>query len=962
MTTIRLTVNGEATEAAVLPRTHLADFLRDGLGLTGTHLGCEHGVCGACTVRLDGAIVRGCLVLAVQADGATVQTIEGVSDSGEIADLQAEFAARNALQCGYCTPRDAADRAGPAAAPAHAGPGRDPRASVGQLLPLHRLPGDRRRGGSGCGRPGGATVSGLSPLDRPNGYIGKSIPRPNLGRLTQGRASFVSDLQLPRMLHAAFLRSPHAHAAIASVDLTAARAVPGVAAVLTGAEMIGLCTPWVGTLTHLVGLKSAPQHPLAVGRVRWQGEPVAMVVASSRAVAEDAAERITIEYDVLPASVDPATALDPSAPLIHPELGTNLAWERRIEAGQVDAALAAADEVVTARFRFARHTGVPLEARAILADWNEGDGRLTVYQGTQVPHMMQNLLALHLGLEEQQVRVVCKDVGGSFGIKIHIYGDDMAVCAASRLLRRPVKFVADRLESFTADIHARGHEVQASIGVMRDGTITAFTMDDLTGIGPYSAYPRTSAVEANQVLNLVGGPYACPNYRAHSRVAFQNKAMMSQYRAVGHPIATSVTEGLVDLAARRIGVDPVAIRRRNLLPDDAYPCSSATGMRFEALSHHASLTKLLDMIGYDALRAEQAALRERGIYRGLGLASFIEITNPGPGFYGVGGARISAQDGATVRLDAAGSVVVQSSVTEQGQGTEAVLTQIVAEAFGVPPDRVRVQLGDTDITPYGGGTWASRGAGIGGEAAWRAGRALRDNVLTLAGSILQADPAVLDVRDGAVVDRADGRPRMALAELARIAYFRPDTLPPDVQAELIATRHFVPRDYPFAFTNGIQASWLEVDVETGFITLLKHWVVEDCGTVLNPMLVDEQIRGGVVQGLGAALFEACEYDDQGQMQNASMADYLLPMAAEMPDIAVAHVSSPTADGVLGAKGAGEAGTAGASACVMNAVNDALAPFGTALTEIPLTPERVLAALAGGRLSAIARVHRPEGAQ
>ena len=785
----------------------------------------------------------------------------------------------------------------------------------------------------------------LTGLDRPNGYIGRSLPRPNLGRLTQGRAGFVSDLQLPRMLHAAFLRSPHAHATIVSIDATAARAAPGVAAVLTGLDLAAHCTPWVGTLTHLAGLKSAPQHPLAIGRVRWQGEPVAMVVASSRAVAEDAAERIAVEYAPLPAVVDPEAALDPASLAIHPELGGNLAWERRIDAGQVDAALAEADAVVEATFRFARHTGVPLEARATVADWNEGEARLTVHQGTQAPHMAQNLLARHLGLEESQVRVVCRDVGGSFGIKIHFYGDEVATAAASRLLRRPVKFVADRLESFTSDIHARGHVVQASIAVRKDGAITAFTMDDLTGIGPYSAYPRTSAVEANQVLNLVGGPYACPNYRARSRVAFQNKAMMSQYRAVGHPIATAVTEALVDLAARRIGMDPVAIRRRNLVADDAYPCASASGMRFEALSHHASLDKLLGMIGYDALRAEQAALRERGIHRGLGLASFIEITNPGPGFYGVGGARISAQDGATARLDAGGSVVVQASVTEQGQGTEAVLAQVVAEAFGVPPGRVRVQLGDTDATPYGGGTWASRGAGIGGEAAWRAGRALRGNVLALAASILQADPAALDLRDGAVVDAADGRQRIDLAELARIAYFRPDTLPPGVQAELVATRHYVPREYPFAFTNGIQASWLEVDVETGFITLLKHWVVEDCGTVLNPMLVDEQVRGGVVQGLGAALFERCEYDDQGQMQNATMADYLLPMAGEMPDIAVGHVCSPTAESALGAKGAGEAGTAGAPACVLNAVNDALSPFGAVITEMPLTPELVLGALA-----------------
>jgi carbon-monoxide dehydrogenase large subunit len=791
-------------------------------------------------------------------------------------------------------------------------------------------------------------MTGLSAQDRPNSYIGRAVPRPNLARLTQGRACFVSDMQLPRMLHAAFLRSPHAHAEIRSIDTAAARAMPGVAAVFTGSDLAAHCTPWVGTLTHLAGLKSAPQHPLAMGRVRWQGEPLAMVVAISRALAEDAVERIAVEYDILPAVVDMETALDPATPVIHPDLGDNLAWERRIDAGDVDGALAGSDEIIEATFRFARHTGVPLEARSIVADWNEGDARLTVYQGTQAPHMMQNLFAKHLGLDEAQVRVVCKDVGGSFGIKIHVYCDDMATAAASRILRRPVKFVADRLESFTADIHARDHLVHGRIGVMRDGAITAFVIDDLTGIGPYSAYPRTSAVEANQVLNLIGGPYACANYRARGRVVFQNKAMMSQYRAVGHPIATSVTEGLVDLAARRIGMDPVAIRRRNLVADDAYPCASAAGLRFEALSHHASLDRLLTMIGYDALRAEQAALRDKGIHRGLGLASFIEITNPGPGFYGIGGARISAQDGATVRLDAAGNLIVSASVTEQGQGTEAVLTQIVAEAFGVPMARIRVQLGDTDATPYGGGTWASRGAGIGGEAAWRAGRALRDSVLTLAASILQADASTLDIRDGIVVDAANGRTRLELAELARIAYFRPDTLPPGIQPELIATRHYVPRDYPFAFTNGIQASWLEVDIETGFVTLLKHWVVEDCGTVLNPMLVDEQIRGGVVQGLGAALFEHCVYDDQGQMQNATMADYLLPMAAEMPDIEVAHVVSPTQESTIGAKGAGEAGTAGAAACVANAVNDALAPLGVVLTAIPLTPEAILTAIARAR--------------
>ena len=784
----------------------------------------------------------------------------------------------------------------------------------------------------------------LSMLDRPNSYIGKSVPRPNLARLMQGRGLYVSDIQLPRMGHVVFVRSPYAHAKILSIDAGEARVRPGVIAVVTGRELSAVITPWVGVLSHLKGLKSAPQHAMAIDRACWQGEAVAAVVATSRALAEDAAEAVLVEYEELAAVTDMRAALDPSTPVIHPLLGDNLAFERIHDTGQVDQAFADADEVVEANFVFGRHTGVTLEPRAVVADWNVAEARLTIYQGTQAPHMVQNIAALHLGLNEQQVRIVCKDVGGSFGIKVHIYADEMATYALSKLLRRPIKFVADRVESFNTDIHARDHRCKGRIGVKRDGTVTAFEIDDLTGIGPYSMYPRTSAIEANQVVNLVGGPYVTRNYRARARVVFQNKNVMCQYRAVGHPIACSVTEGLIDLAATRIGMDPVEIRRHNLIPDDAYPCGSPTGLKFERLSHHASLEKLLAMMDYKGLRAEQAALRERQVHRGIGIASFIEVTNPSAAFYGVGGAKISSQDGVAVRLDAQGSVICQTSITEQGQGSESVTAQIVASALGVSMERVRVILGDTDVTPYGGGTWASRGAGIGGEAALQATKSLRKNILDVAAAILQSSPDELDIVDNGIVNMADGVLRIELKELARVVYFRPDTLPPGIQPELMATRHFVPREYPFAFTNGVQASWLEVDTETGFIKLLKHWVVEDCGTIINPQLVDEQIRGGVVQGLGAALFEKCIYDERGQLTNANMADYLVPMSGEMPDIDVGHVVSPTLESELGAKGAGEAGTAGAAAAVANAVNDALRPFGTVVTEIPLTPQVILTAL------------------
>ncbi|MFT6672391.1 MAG: carbon-monoxide dehydrogenase large subunit [Afipia broomeae] len=785
---------------------------------------------------------------------------------------------------------------------------------------------------------------GLSVLDRPNSYIGKTVPRPNLGRLMQGRGQYVSDLTLPRMAHVVFLRSPYAHARILKIDATEAKAMPGVIAVVTGAELAKVISPWVGVLSHLKGLKSAPQHAIAVDRACWQGEAVAAIVATSRALAEDAAELVSVDYEELVPVTDMRTALDPATPVIHPNLGDNLAFERNLDAGAVDQAFRESDEVVEAEFVFGRHTGVTLEPRAVLADWNSGDERLTVYLGTQAPHMVQNIAAKHLGLDEAQVRVVCKDVGGSFGIKVHIYADEMATLALSKLLRRPIKFVADRVESFNTDIHARDHVCKARIGVSKNGTINAFEIDDVTGIGPYSMYPRTSAIEANQVVNLVGGPYTTPNYRARTRVVFQNKNVTCQYRGVGHPIACSITEGLVDLAAQRIGMDPFEIRRRNLIRDDAYPCGSPSGLKFEALSHHASLDKLYAMMNYGALRAEQAALRKQGIYRGIGIASFIEVTNPSAAFYGVGGARISSQDGVAVRLDATGRVICQTSITEQGQGSESLTAQIVGSVLGVSMERVRVILGDTDNTPYGGGTWASRGAGIGGEAALQAAKVLRNNILDVAAAILQAKPADLDIVDNAVVDVHGGQQRIELHELARIVYFRPDTLPPGFQPELMATRHFVPREYPFAFTNGIQASWLEVDTRTGFIKLLRHWVVEDCGTIINPQLVDEQIRGGVVQGLGAALYEHCIYDERGQLTNANMADYLVPMSGEMPDIDVRHIVSPTLDGELGAKGAGEAGTAAAAAVVANAVNDALSPFNVTVTEIPLTPRVILTAL------------------
>ena len=784
----------------------------------------------------------------------------------------------------------------------------------------------------------------MSNEGRQEDYIGARVARPNARRLLEGRGTYVDDIELSRMSHVVYWRSPVAHARIVRADLDFARLMPGVIAVVDGRELATFCTPAIATLAHLPGMKSAPQYPLAIDHLCWQGEAAFAVVATTRQQAEDALQYLQVEWEDLPVVADMETALDASTPAIHPELGDNLCFTRSIDTGGVDDVFAHADVVVEETYRFGRHTGVTMETRAMLADYNPAEHKLTVYHSHQAPHMMQDLYARHLGFPESSVRVICKDVGGSFGIKVHSYPDDFATVALSVMLKRPVKFAADRLESFASDIHAREHRVHMRLAASALGDILAFEIDDLTGVGPYSVYPRTSAIEGNQVINITGGPYKHQHYRALLRVAFQNKSPTSQYRGVGHPIACAATEGIVDLAARTLGMDPLAFRRRNVMRDDSYPCTGAAGIRLERLSHEQCLNVIESMTDYAALRAEQAALRKQGIYRGIGIAALIELTNPGAAFYGVGGARIAAQDGATLRLDPTGIVTALVGVGEQGQGTETIFAQIAADAVGVPMDRVRVVTGDTDVTPYGGGTWASRGAGIGGEAVLQAGLALRANILALAGAVLARDAQGLFLQGGQIADRATGDVLIELAELGRIAYFRPDTLPAGMQPELVVTRHYAQRDYPFAFTNGVQVSYVEVDIETGFVKLLRHWAVEDCGRVINPLLVDEQMRGAIVQGIGGALYEECLYDASGLLRNGNMADYLVPMAAEMPDIDIAHVSTPTLTSQLGAKGAGEAGTAGAPAAVMNAINDALAPMDVAVFSQPCTPEKILVAL------------------
>jgi carbon-monoxide dehydrogenase large subunit len=775
--------------------------------------------------------------------------------------------------------------------------------------------------------------------------IGERVPRTGSDRLLQGRGRYVSDISMPRMLHLCFVRSPHPHARIVSIDAAAALQCEGVKHVFTGVQLAAICQPLVGVAKHRVGHKSAPQFPLAVGRAVWQGQPVAAVLAETRAQAEDGAERVEIEWEPLEAVVSAEKAVAPSAQVIHPELGDNLAFEHRIRNGDPDKALREAAVVVSHTFRFERQTGVSLEPRGLIADYNPADGTLTIHHSHQAPFQMQAVFSRHLGLPEQRVRVIAPDVGGGFGVKINVYAEELAVAATSILVGRPVQYSADRLESFLSDAHAREHSIAARIAVSREGRIQAMSLDDLAAIGAYGMPLRFNIAEGMMAITMAGAPYDFSNYEARTRSVYVNKNLIGMFRGVGMPLACAVTEVLVDLAAEKLGIDPVALRRRNYRSVESLPCVAAGGARLQSVTFERCLDKLVQNMDYTRLREEQAALRRKGIYRGIGVATFVEQTAYGPSYYGPSEAPVSVQDGCMLRMEPSGSVQCVTSTTDQGQGTLTGIAQIIASVLGLEIEKISVLSGDSAASPYGGGAWGSRGMAVGGEAALKAAQALKASLITVAAAIAKVPAKDLDLAQGHVVDVRSGLPVLPIAEVCRIGYFRQDTLPPTCNVQLSVSVSHVENNAAYYTANGVQASYLELDPETGFIRLLGHWAVDDCGRVINPLILEEQIRGGVVQGIGAALYEECMYSEDGSLVNGTLAEYLVPMAGEMPDIHVDHIDSREQATELGAKGVGEAGTIGAIGALWVAVNDALKPLGAVAMHQPFTPERILDALA-----------------
>ena len=630
-----------------------------------------------------------------------------------------------------------------------------------------------------------------------------------------------------------------------------------------------------------------------------------------------------------------AEALAADAPLVFEELGDNVIYRAGHGSAAADAAVDGAATVVEGRFVFGRMTGVPIEPRVILADYEAGTGRLEVHAATQVPHMMQAVLARILRLPEHRVRVVAENVGGSFGIKIHVYQDEVCACVMAMQLGRPVRFTCDRREAMMTDIHAREKVVEARLGLTREGVITGLTATVTAAVGSISMFPRSSVVESGQVARMLPGQYRVPAYRCEQLVVAQNKTPTSQYRAVGHPIASAVIEQLVERGARRLGLDPVELRMRNLVTPAEMPYTSPAGPVHDPADYPGLLSRLVEVAGYDRLREQQRAARSEGRLVGIGISCFLELTGPGASFYGVGGAPISAKDGATIRLEPDGSLVALIGFTDQGQGTSTTTAQLVAREMGVDPGSVRVVSGDTLIVPHGGGTWASRSAVVGGAAVMAAGRELRARVLAAAAEVLEADPSDLELAGGRIAVRGTDR-GMALAELSRIVHYNTGLLGGRVEPSLEATSYFV-NPTAGTFASGAHLAVVEIDSSSWQARLVRYVAVDDVGRPINPEVVAGQVRGGVAQGIGEALLEELVYDADGQLLNASLMDYLLPSAADLCDIEVHHLDIPSVVGE-GFRGVGESGATAAPAAVANAVADALGPLGVEVSRLPITPD------------------------
>ena len=777
-------------------------------------------------------------------------------------------------------------------------------------------------------------------------YVGQPIRRVEDTRLIQGRGGFVDDFHPPGTLEVAFARSPYASARIKSVDASAALEVPGVVAVLTGRELAEAVRP-LRPSSVIRTFRETDFPALAVDRVRFAGEAVAAVVARDRYLAEDAAELIEVEYAELPIVVDPIAARRPESPRVHEELPDNVLVSREFRVGDIEAARAGADLVLRETFRIHRQGGLPLEPRGCLASWDAGTETLTVRSATQIPHLLRSTLAALLGLAEWRVRVLTGDVGGGFGVKSSVYPEEIVVAYLAHRLGKPVKWIEDRRENLTSTTHARDQIHRVEVAAARDGTILGLRDEIVCDVGAYSVFPWTAAIEPLMAGGSVPGPYRIQNYHCQTVGIATNKFPEGPYRGVARPATTFVMERAVDLVAAELGIDPTDVRRRNLIRPEEFPYRSATGLVYDGASFLESLEVACQRAGYADLRAEQARLRAEGRLIGIGLGCYVEITAFGSKTPASPGTPINpSHESATVRIDPAGTVTVLCSVASTGQGHATSLAQIAADWLGVTLESIRVITGDTAATHYGFGTFASRSAVMAGGAIMKATEALADKIRRIAATLLETGPDDLELAGAEARVRGAPSQVVPLRQVAQLAYYQIKRLPDGLDPGLEATAYYDPQWGTSA--NGTHLAMVEVDPETGQVFIRRYLAVEDCGSQINPLVVEGQTHGGVAQGIGSALYEELVYDDAGQLLTGSLMDYLLPGSPEVPPIETHHLVTPSKVTLGGFKGTGEGGTLGASAAVPNAVADALLPLGVSVTEIPLTPNRILAAIRQAR--------------
>jgi len=765
--------------------------------------------------------------------------------------------------------------------------------------------------------------------------VGERIKRNEDPRLLTGRALFVDDIDLPDMVHVAFVRSPHAHARLLGIDASQARQHDGVIAVYTAEDLGDYWQPGPllvppppveGMVFH-----QRTQVPLAKGKVRHVGEPVALVVAVSRYVAEDAAEEVLVDYEALPAIVDLEKALEPGAALIHEDVGSNMAAYVPQKKGDYEAARAKADVVVGRRFWYDRGASAAIENRGVVAQWDSRAQRLTVWDTTQAPIPVRNGLAAMLGLSEHQVRLVAPFIGGGFGPKIMMfYPEEVLIPWLALRLERPVKWIEDRAENFYATTQERGQLHDSEIAMTRDGIILGVKDAFLHDTGAYDPYGLT--VPLNSQCTLMG-PYRVPAYASEFRAVFTNKTIVTPYRGAGRQHGVFVIERLMDLAARELGIDLMEIRRRNFLRPDEFPHDHViiyqdfAPLYYDSGNYEPVLDQTLERIGWETFRKEeQPRLRAEGRHVGIGVVAYVEGTGIGP----FEGARVQVQNG--------GKVTVVTGVGTQGQGHYTVLAQVAAEQLGVQVTDVDVVTGDSDQFHWGTGTFASRGAVVAGNAVHEAAKNVREKAIRLAAEKLGVAEDQVELVDGkAQVVGEPGR-AIALGELAKLANPMRGAVKPGTEPGLEATRYFGP--FRGATASGCHAMIVEVDPETMQLEILKYVVVHDCGRVINPLLVDGQVHGGVAQGIGNAYFEQLVYDDTGQLLNASFMDFLLPTSLDVPRVEVGHEETVSPLNPLGTKGAGEAGAIPVGALFAQALEDALAVPGLEILEIPLKPSRL----------------------